>query len=322
MKKEFITNYIIGEANASERAQVEAWIQEDAANEQEYLQLKNIWEMSQLDIAPVAVDVDQAWANFKALRDAKLEQVDAKVRDIKARSRMSMWVAAAAVLLVMGASFFYLSDRFTEDRFVRTAGMETKRVELPDGSTVSLNTATEMQYHKNWLGKDREVALVKGSVFFEVKKDAKHPFVIQAGQHKITVLGTSFHVHRSDTETEVIVATGKVRVNYGSKEVLLTANQGISIPDTLKGHVQVDSIKDNYYRYYVHQEFYFENTALEKVFEVLGKAYNKEFILDAKLKKVPYTASFEQQSLSEMLAVIVKTFNLKVEKQGDKYYIK
>lgn len=322
MKKEFITNYITGESSAQERAAVEAWIHENPAHKAEYLQLKKIWEMNTLELQPPAIDLDQAWLKFKELRETKAGLPTGEIKALKRPFAAYVWMAAAGLLLVFGASFFWLNSRFSANNLLRTAATETKRMELPDGSTVSLNTATEMSYHKTWLGKDRQVELLRGAVFFDVKKDPKHPFVIQAGQHRITVLGTSFHVLRKANETEVIVASGRVRVNYADKELFLTANQGISIPDTVKGLVKVDSIKDNFYRYYVHQEFVFENTPLQRVFEVLGKAYNKEFILDEKLRKLPYTASFEQQSLSEMLAVIVKTFNLKVEQQADKYFIK
>src|SRR5690606_8924025 len=88
--------------------------------------------------------------------------------------------------------------------------LQVQHVGLPDGSTVHLNTNAEMVYQKQWLGKGRKVRLFKGEVFFEVKRDQNNPFVIESGNSKITVLGTSFHVRRDGTDTEVIVASGAV----------------------------------------------------------------------------------------------------------------
>src|SRR5690606_9925607 len=76
------------------------------------------------------------------------------------------------------------------------------------------------------------------------------------------------------------------------------------------------------YRYYVHQEFTFENTPLPRVFEILGKAYQKKFLIeDPKIKALTYTATFEQQNLNEIIDVILRTFSLKISKKDEAYYI-
>ncbi|SMG09061.1 FecR family protein [Sphingobacterium psychroaquaticum] len=322
MNKEWITKYIVGEMNAAERATMEAWIEADPVHKEEYIAMKKVWELSAQKGDAPEIDIDRAWNTFTQLRTERAQSKDEVVVKIRTSRSPFRWIgAAAAILLILGLSYWGLNDKLSQETDLRTL-TQTLRAPLPDGSMVSLNKDTELHYHKSWFGKKRAVSLVEGEAFFEVKKDKAHPFVIEAGQHRITVVGTSFHVRRTPGETEVIVATGKVRVNYGDQEVFLLPEQRIVIADTSKQTVKVDSVKDNLYRYYVHQVFEFDNTPLSRVFEALGKAYEKEFVLENPAhRKLLYSAKFEQQGLSEMIDVILKTFDLKMKKRGNKYYI-
>lgn len=324
MKNEWIVNYILGETTPAENKQIAAWIKEDPAHEAQYLELKKIWGLTEQKVAYKPVDIDEAWSRFVDLRGAQSAVNVAEALDvampIRRMSRMRVFLVAASVLLVCGLSFMALHIGFTTDAQL-LSGATVQQLDLPDGSRVSLNKGSDLRYHKAWLGRERQVTLNEGEAFFEVKHDAAHPFVIQSGRQTITVLGTSFNVRKGDKQTEVIVATGKVAVQYGDQKVFLTANQHVTIADTTRKVVQPDTVPDQLYRYYIHQEFIFENTPLPRVFEVLSRAYAQKFVLNPMHKKLLYTARFEQQNLKEIMEVILKTFNLKIEKRGDTYYI-
>src|SRR3546814_13380985 len=53
----------------------------------------------------------------------------------------------------------------------------------------------------------------RGEAYFEVKHDAGRPFVVWAGERKVTVLGTRFSVRRDGDKVRVAVVEGKVRVD-------------------------------------------------------------------------------------------------------------
>ena len=70
---------------------------------------------------------------------------------------------------------------------------------------------------------------------------------------------------------------------------------------------------DQFYKYYVDREFIFENTSLERVVELLSKAYEQKIVIDvAADKKLLLTATFKQNSLNDILKVIADTFKSKV----------
>ncbi len=59
---------------------------------------------------------------------------------------------------------------------------------------------------------------LRGEAFFEIAPDASKPFIIDAGEANIKVVGTSFNVitNNPESEVEVFVKTGKVLVSDNS----------------------------------------------------------------------------------------------------------
>lgn len=321
MNKEHLVKYITGDLNKEQRSAVEAWIKEDSNHQKEFTDMKKIWEWSGSSNVSPEVDVDRAWSDFVKLRDQAKNNV-VKLKKAEKRNLGYSWRLGAAVIVLFLSSWAVLRWTLSADLSL-SSDHTLQQANLPDGSRVYLNKLTVLDYKKDWLDKERKVRLSKGEVFFDVKRDTTQPFVIQSGKSTITVLGTSFHVRRSDDETEVIVSTGSVQVDHGLNSVRLRPNERVVIKDTLCTKPKVDIVPDQLYKYYLHQEFIFENTPLNRVFEVLGKAFDKKFVLvNESNKALRYTATFEKQTLNEMLDVILKTFELKIEKKGNVYYIK
>lgn len=89
---------------------------------------------------------------------------------------------------------------------------ERRTVRLADGSTVALNTASvlEIAYGSG----RRDVRLLAGQALFKVAKDSTRPFVVAAGNRRITATGTVFDVQIGDTGTvTVLLVEGQVKVD-------------------------------------------------------------------------------------------------------------
>ena len=82
---------------------------------------------------------------------------------------------------------------------------------LADSSRVVVSPGSEL---KARMGKERQVAL-RGEAYFEVERDGSRPFIVEAGELRVTVLGTGFEVTAYDT-----AATALVRVRHGSVSVV------------------------------------------------------------------------------------------------------
>ncbi len=88
------------------------------------------------------------------------------------------------------------------------------RIVLSDGTKVWLNAASSLRYPTQFNGKERKVYL-SGEAYFEVAKDAAHPFMVNADKMDITVLGTKFNVssYPDDPIQKTALAEGSVLIN-------------------------------------------------------------------------------------------------------------
>ncbi|RPD41828.1 FecR domain-containing protein [Chitinophaga barathri] len=93
---------------------------------------------------------------------------------------------------------------------------------LPDGSRVWLNSASKLRYPTAFTGEKRLVEL-EGQGYFEVQKDAEHPFIVKTKSLDVEVLGTGFDVMAYPDEKSIntTLVEGAVRV----KDVMLKPGQ-------------------------------------------------------------------------------------------------
>ena len=120
---------------------------------------------------------------------------------------------------------------------------------LSDGTNVWLNACSELAYPASFTEESRSVSL-KGEAYFDVSKDAEHPFIVQTNQCDIKVLGTKFNVQADESDCEFSAA-----LLEGSIELTNKMNPGPSIllapmqkAEWTGGKMVVDSIRnlDNY----------------------------------------------------------------------------
>lgn len=124
-------------------------------------------------------------------------------------NRRTLWMggaaAAAALAVTAGAGVEWRGTHF------RTRRGEVRLVPLPDGSSMTLNTASRatIAFSKS----ERRVQLVQGEAIFDVAKDPARPFLVEAADTQVRAVGTSFVVKRlPDRPVQVVVCEGVVEV--------------------------------------------------------------------------------------------------------------
>jgi transmembrane sensor len=133
--------------------------------------------------------------------------------------------AGATALVVFGlAGGGYLAwdhwgERPAYAERVATARGQQRDVQLPDGSVLRLDTATQVEVAL-YAGR-REVRLVEGQAVFQVQADTTRPFDVLAGPVRVTVVGTRFSVRHTSAipgEAGVRVAVEEGRVRVAARE--------------------------------------------------------------------------------------------------------
>lgn len=172
--------------------------------------VKSIWQESREAGSPrEAMDSDEVEeALSKVHRRLQFEAASTVGRRNNGSGSMDLrWLmAAASLLIIMAAGYLFIP------KTVEVPYGETASVELPDGSTVALNSGSELSYSRLFSLLGREVAL-NGEAFFEVQKGSL-PFEVRANNSVVRVTGTRFNVRSwqedPGSETEVTVTEGSV----------------------------------------------------------------------------------------------------------------
>lgn len=140
-------------------------------------------------------------------------------RAVRWRGRLLALSAALAVFLAAGLGVRMYSERSGWES-VSTAIGDYRRLPLSDGSTLELNTATEVRYRLS--AKVRELDLAAGEARFRVAHDVARPFVVSAGDTVIRAVGTEFTVRIRETgKVDVVVAEGVVAVVHRARGGLM-----------------------------------------------------------------------------------------------------
>lgn len=140
------------------------------------------------------------------------------------RRRALGWGMAASVVAVITAGLVVTGGSWSELQYLqararhalagetlyRAAVGERYAVTLDDGTALTLNTNSRAAVRFD--GRTREVHLLEGQALFEVAKNAQQPFIVTAGNHRVTALGTAFDVRLSTEQFEVTLIEGRVEV--------------------------------------------------------------------------------------------------------------
>lgn len=201
----------------------------------------------------------------------------------------------------------------------RNHGSSPMQVSLADGSSVVLQSSSELALNSEFGRTTREVHL-KGEAFFNVFRDESKPFVVYTDEVVTRVLGTSFNVRAYDDDGDITVAvkTGKVSV-YANKhktsrqvmhspEVILSPNQQMVyhrqrevISKQLVPEPEIILPNSDLFK------MQFENAEVATIFDLLQRNYGVEIRFDRHmLGNCKLTTSMSDEGLYERIAVICK----------------
>ncbi|MCW4460240.1 FecR domain-containing protein [Sphingomonas sp. BT-65] len=109
---------------------------------------------------------------------------------------------------------------------VTTARGEIRRLPLADGSVATIDTSSVLRVAM--ADDSRRIALQEGQAWFQVAKDRKRPFVVDAGIAQVRAVGTAFSVRRAGNGVRVAVTEGRVAAwatDSGGTMTILEAGQ-------------------------------------------------------------------------------------------------
>lgn len=176
---------------AQEKCEFNAWIAGDPRHHGAYVRARSAW-----------VDADR----LASLASAQVQL--GQTRPFLA-PRAVRWAAGIAAVAIGAAALLHVRLLNGQQNYASEIG-EVRRIELADGSRLTLNTNTRAIVR--FEATRREIVLDRGEALFDVARDPLRPFVVHANNISVRAIGTAFSVRVDDARTDVVVTEGTVEV--------------------------------------------------------------------------------------------------------------
>jgi ferric-dicitrate binding protein FerR (iron transport regulator) len=320
-KFEVYARFLTGESEATEQKSLENQLAKDPDEKKSFEKLKSFWHNynSEVDKA------DTIWEKTSE----KLEFDNPQhLRPLKPLT-FYKYAAAAILIISLSINSYYLINKwFTKPvemiEYTAKKG-EVKEFLLPDGSKVWLNSESTLILPEKFEGNNRNVYLI-GQAFFKVEKNPHKPFLVNASQLVIKVLGTSFEVenYQNDPKISASLVEGKVQVidKSTNKEWVVLKPSEEAIFNKSDGEIIVSKKPVSLVAPWLEGCFRFRNTDLLSIAHQLERKYDCEFVfVDEAAESLRFTADFENESLDEILELLNKAHSLNLKKSGRKYIV-
>jgi len=308
--EDLLIAYFSGDLTEEKRNIVEAWRRESAENEKIFKELQFAWS------AIPALNEMEQFNSFEALK-----KVNPRLNEASGIRWISVLQRAAAVLilpLLVYAAYITLSNGSLKQLSSVKPIMQTissrqgtvSQVTLADGTQVWLNSGSSLQFPLRFTGEKREVKLT-GEGFFEVAKNKNQPFIINANELNVEVLGTSFNVVSYDDESvsEVILVTGEVKLSAESDSKIKqygSMHPGQRVIYTKKTQeVIYQEVDVEKYIAWRNGELLFRDDSMGEVIKRLSRWFNVEIsVKDPELNDYNYKATFTNETLTQVLNLL------------------
>lgn len=231
--------------------------------------------------------------------------------------------AAVSVLILAAIVGYQYFDLETNKTISYTTGYgEKSEITLPDGSHVRMNANTEIAVPANWENGIREVEILKGEAFFEIKKTplATNPkFIVHTDEMDIVVLGTAFNVNNRRNKTTVALTEGKVNLRTATNlEKIMNPGDIIDYIINEGSLINVDESQD-FYLGWLDNNIILNNISLEKVALLIENHFGKVVqINDESLRKRRLMGSVSDDDINIVIQAIESSLDTKSRKKDNK----
>lgn len=200
------------------------WLQrlDDPELSQEDLQAWLEWFEASDDNRKAFEELQTMRQRFRVMPQQDREELKLRVEPPLQRGPRlgNLWALAAAVgAMAIGAGWWIAQTHGTET--YAAAENHHRTVMLDDGSSLVLaaNSVVDVTYSPT----RRSLNIQRGEAYFEVAHNRFRPFTVQAGEIRVTAVGTAFNVQRRSDQVTVTVTEGKVRVSQSDAATMLSS---------------------------------------------------------------------------------------------------
>lgn len=292
--------------STAERLQFERWLAASPAHRRAYDAAERLWSQ----LAALRQDGEIA---------ALARAADVSVRGTASRRwRPLLLTASLAAVAVVGAVLLKpaLLPAPEITTYATVVGQQ-RTVALSDGSTVTLNTDTELT--TRYTRGQRTLSLGRGEALFQVQPDPRRPFVVTAEAGTVTALGTRFQVRREADAVTVTLLKGSVAVaqdgRYAERRVLHPGEQaeyGTGIAGIAHRRIDLDAVTG-----WTQGRLSFRDTPLFKAVSEINRYSTRKLVADPSLAGITVSGNFGIHEPDAFVAALEAMFPIQAVPQGE-----
>ena len=291
--------------NDEQQAALDAWLAQSWAHQVAFWRLEAAWDRTE---------------RLVVLRSGGQRQAET-VQTKTLQPLLTRAVAGALAVVAFGVGAAWWLTRPDEQTYTTAVGAH-KTIALADGSSVELNTDTVLRIAVSASG--RTASLDRGEAYFQIRHDAAHPFVVMAGNHRVTDLGTKFVVRSDADHLKVTLFEGRVRLEAadGRKPVLLAPGDELvatadTVSTTRKSGAELSGALG-----WKRGLLVFQNTSLADAAAEFNRYNNRKLVVaDSMAARRTIGASFPVNNIELFAQMARDVLRLHVEDRGDEIVI-
>ncbi len=196
---------------------------------------------------------------------------------------------------------------------------ETRRLELPDGSVLQLNTDSAVEVRLT--AGERDVKVSRGEVHFQVAHNAARPFLVHAEGVDVRDIGTAFDVRLRPDSVDILVTDGRVEVSGGGWTRSVTAGEravaarGHQIPVSV---AEIDAAAASQALAWRGHQLQFDSEPLAVIVAEFNR-YNRHKLVvnDPRLALRRFGGTFPAADYTSLLGVLERQYGVLAEERGD-----
>jgi ferric-dicitrate binding protein FerR (iron transport regulator) len=316
---ELFIKYLNNELNEDEDITLKSWLKANPDHPAILDEYKHTWDLMDKVKDVADINLNKEWAKQKNRSELSDE---GDINPLESQRTGLQWnflkVAAVFLVLILSAvTIYYVLQQFKQEKIA--SNIEIRKIILPDGSEVTLNTNSRIKYPTTF-DKDERSVFLEGEAYFDIIKNPDASFRINTGNVTIEVLGTSFNVSAYSEEEKVEVVVTEGTVGLSSKDDpdnKLILEKGVKgIYDHSNNYLIKQSNSDRNFLSWKTRKIVFDGDSLSMVLKTLEKVYDKKMLLqDHNLGRCTITVTFENQSFKSVLNVIESTLNIEMKEE-------
>ena len=177
---------------------------------------------------------------------------------------------------------------------------------LADGTRVWMNSETELKFPRVFTGDKRQVELVSGEAYFDVRKDKTKPFIVRNKDLDLTVLGTQFNIQNYSDEHEIITTLVEGAVQLSSDKTILHPGEQATYNKATR-ETQVETVDTELFTAWREGRLIFKSTRLETVLKQLSRWYDVKFVYEEeRLKDLIFSGKMKKYDNGNVILGILK----------------